>query len=346
MNTWKINRCATLLGLACMCGEPLWAQSFYTQIGSDPTWAQLLSDRAFPIGVNSAGGVLGSRIDVDNAAVEKGANANRKIAQGINIHTLCNSSIQRTDFPKWTRWYQEDGNTQVFRLFPGEYNVRNDRPEAARIEAFSDVTWTKGAWHEWIGTFTIIKPHGCAIFQVKNSINDWGIMLNMNDNGDIIANHRRDQADKTIATNMLGKSFDIKARDNGHDYEIYLNGAKVASGSYARPTGTTAFRWGMYDHTIQHDALMFVTGATVDPGTTRLGSARFASTGPEAMLSVVSAPGTNRIFNLSLTGGWEAYSLRGERVNRGPGTVMDMRAFPAGPYWVRVGKARAGLMLR
>jgi hypothetical protein len=41
----------------------------------------------------------------------------------------------------------------------------------------------------------------------------------------------------------------------------------VGSGSDARPTGATGFCWGMYlgEHAVRHDAMIFVTGATVDP---------------------------------------------------------------------------------
>jgi hypothetical protein len=240
-------------------------QVLYTQIGTDPTWEQLLARNAIPIGVNSTGGVLGSKIDVNNPLVEAGADANSAIEPAIKIHTVANSTIPRRDFYKWTRWYQEDGHTQVFRLFKGEHNVRNTRPDAARIEAFSDVTWGRGAWHQWVGTYTIVKPHACAIFQAKNSITDWGVMLNMTDDGDVVLNHRRHQSDVTIASAMTGKSFRIRVRDNGHDYEVYLNERLVGAGYYDRPEGTTAFRWGMYDGTMRHDAMLFVTGATVDP---------------------------------------------------------------------------------
>ncbi|MCF7673798.1 MAG: hypothetical protein K9N23_04790 [Akkermansiaceae bacterium] len=64
----------------------------------------------------------------------------------------------------------------------------------------------------------------------------------MNSNGDVKLNRRRGK-DKVIATNMLGKPFHIRVRDNGQDYEVYLEGQKVGEGSYARPEGVTGFRW-------------------------------------------------------------------------------------------------------
>jgi hypothetical protein len=239
------------------------AQALYTQEGTDPSFQSLLGEQAFPVGKNSTAGVKGSVIDVNNELVEQGANGKNPIPKNIKIHTLCNSVIGRTVFPKWTRWYQEDGNTQVFRLFKGEYNVRNTRKNAARVEAFSALKWQRGDWHEWQGTYTIVKPHGCSIFQAKNNKNHWSVMINLSDSGDIKLNHRRHQEDKVIAKNMTGKSFDLKVRDNGHDYEVYLNGEKVGAGYYDRPEGQTTFRWGMYlgDKPVRHDAMIFVTGA-------------------------------------------------------------------------------------
>lgn len=241
------------------------APQLYTQTGTDPSFQSLLEAGAFPVGKNSTGGVRGSKIDVNNKLVEKSVDAGTPIPKNISIHTLCNSLIRRKDFIKWTRWYQEDGNTQVFRLFKDERNVRNDRANAARIEAFSSLKWGKGDWHEWEGTYTIVKPHACAIFQAKNNKNDWSVMINLGDDGSITLNHRRHQDDKVIAEKMTGKSFRLKVRDNGHDYEVYFNGQKVGAGRYARPEGHTCFRWGMYvggKTLVTHDAMILVSGAT------------------------------------------------------------------------------------
>jgi hypothetical protein len=237
---------------------------FYTQTGTDPTFKSLMDEKLLPVGKNSTKGVKGSIIDVKNELVEKDIKNINPIPKDIKIHTLCNSSLQRKEFPKWTRWYQEDGNTQVFRLFTGEHNVRNTRANAARIETFSNLKFKKGDWHEWEGTYTIVKPHAAAIFQSKNNKNEWSVMINLLDDGSIKLNHRRHQEDKIIAENMTGKSFHLKIRDNGHEYEVYLNGKKVGTGHYDRPEGHSAFRWGMYvggKTLVKHDAMIFVTGA-------------------------------------------------------------------------------------
>jgi len=228
-------------GLGTGFSEPL-----FTQKGTDPTFAELMDGKKLPKGHNSTDGVTGSIINVNNKLVELTPEARRRIPRDIRIHTLGNSAIPRGDFAKWSRWYQEDGSTQVFRLFKGETNVRNSRANAARIEAFSNLNWKHGDWHEWNGTYTIVKPHGAAIFQAKN-------------------NDRRAD-DKVIAKKMTGKPFHIRVRDNGHDYEVFLNGKKMGEGSYARPEGTSNFRWGMYlgKNEVKHDAMIFVSGASFD----------------------------------------------------------------------------------
>jgi hypothetical protein len=238
--------------------------ALYTQTGNDPSFQSLLEKEAFPIGRNSTDGVKGSTVDVDNELLQKIAKTTSPIPKDIRIHTLCNSFIPRRDFAKWTRWYQEDGNTQIFRLFKGEHNVRNQRANAARVEAFGGPRFGRGEWHEWDGTYTIVKPHGCSIFQSKNNKNEWSVMINLSDDGDITLNHRRHKKDEIIARNMTGRSFDLKVRDNGHEYEVYLDGKKVGDGHYDRPEGHTVFRWGMYvggKALVRHDAMVFVTGA-------------------------------------------------------------------------------------
>ncbi len=256
MRIFVFTACVYLIGLQTSFSEPL-----FTQKGSDPSFEEVMQRGKLPDGKNSRTGVTGSSIHVNRSLVESTREAKRRIPGNIKIHTLGNSSIPRDEFRNWSRWYQEDGSTQVFRLFKGEVNVRNERDNAARIEAFSELKWKRGAWHEWTGTYTIVKPHGAAIFQAKNDTNDWSVQLNMNSKGDVTLNHRRG-ADQVIARNMTGKPFNIRVRDNGLDYEVYLEGKKVGVGSYERPKGYTGFRWGMYlgKSAVQDEAMIFVSG--------------------------------------------------------------------------------------
>jgi hypothetical protein len=48
------------------------------------------------------------------------------------------------------------------------------------------------------------------------------------------------------------------------DFEVYLNNAKVGSGSHVRNDGFSSFRRGMYkgEHEVKGDAILFVTGAS------------------------------------------------------------------------------------
>ena len=261
-------RVLKLLGLAVLASLLVQAESnetLYVQAGTDPAFAEVLASGKLAKGTSSNQGVTGSVIDVNNRAVEVGPYAKRPIPKDIRIHTLGNSVIPRKDFPKWTRWYQEDGNTQVFRLFKDEENGHNDRKFAARVEAFSELKWKRGPWHEWSGTYTIIKPHSAAIFQSKNGgVPNWAVQLNMNEEGDVFFSPRRKPQVK-IAEKMTGKPFHIRVRDNGHDFEVYLDGKQVGTGFWDRSEGDTGFRWGMYlgAQPVRHEAMIFVTGVAI-----------------------------------------------------------------------------------
>lgn len=260
--------CLLLLGLSlqlpALAGK---VDDFYTVKGSDPTFSEVMKSGNLTKGKNSSKGFTGSKVSINHALFEGGPNADRPLIEDIKIHTLGNSSIDRKDFPKWSRWYQEDGNTQIFRLFKDEENVRNNRKFAARIEAHSTFGFKKGdGWQEWAATYTIIKPTRCCIFQAKNNVNHWSVMLNMNDEGDVRINSRTGE-DKVLAENMTGKPFHIRIRENGQNYEVYFNGKKEGEGTFDRPKGKTSFRWGMYlgAKPVRSDAMILVTGAAVNP---------------------------------------------------------------------------------
>jgi hypothetical protein len=265
----KIRVLLVTAALGYLPADPLHARTaddYFTQRGTDPTFAEMMKTGKLPRGKNSTAGFKGSVIRIHHDLLKASPDARRKIPDAIKIHTLGHSAIRRQDFPNWTRWYQEDRNTQVFRLFKDEENVRNSRALAARVEAFSALSWQRGEWHEWVGTYTIVKPHGAAIFQVMNSSNEWALHLSMNDRGDISYKHRRGGGSKVIARNMVAKPFHIRVRDNGHDFELFLNGKSQGKGSYGRPKGKTNFRWGMYlgANPVRHEAMILVTGAGID----------------------------------------------------------------------------------
>ncbi len=227
-------------------------------------------------------GYPGTIIDVNNEAVEGGLYGAFGIEDDLRLHTLANSSISESNFDQWSRWYQTDGATQIFRLFPGEENVRNSRPLAARVEAFDANTgWNvaDGEWHEWVGRYTIVKPINAAIFQVKDVDDEaWSMQLNMESSGRVKVQHRTplpgQSKFETLVNNAIGQPFDIRIRDNGLNYEVYFGNQTqpFTSGQYIRndqpgDNSDTRFRWGIYvgAQEVQNEAMIFVSHATVDP---------------------------------------------------------------------------------
>ena len=202
----------------------------------------------------------------------------------IRLHTQVSGGISRNDFDQWTRWYQEDGNTQVFRLFKGEQNVRggtgNDG-SPGRVEAFSHtLTIAPGTWREWEGTYTFIQPVRGCIFQLMHEGSLWPFHIEMSGKGDISFLRRRPvpgmERAIVMAENMVGKSLSVKVRANGEDYEVYQKAPLdagpwklVTKGSFTMAKDNKiSFRWGMYcgskkGHAVSNDALLFVTGATI-----------------------------------------------------------------------------------
>jgi len=257
------------MGLSCIVFVNMAHAStsnFFKQVGTDPIWEEIIEANQIPIGENSRAGITGSVVRVNHDLVQEGSYGNQPIEQAIRIHTVGNSFIRRNEFYRWSRWYQEDGNTQIFRLFAGEYNVRNQRPNSARIEAFSAHRWHKGdGWQEWTGRVTLVNPVG-SIFQIKApGPVDWPLMITAAGT-DAISINRRHQDRTRVET---GRQFDLRVRDNGYDYEVYVNGNLEVSGSFDRQGLHNTFRWGMYvggRTRPDHDAMLLVTGATVTPG--------------------------------------------------------------------------------
>ncbi len=260
------------LPLACaylMLFTPLTnGQELYTQTGTDPAWKDIFGS-VLPKCKVSMDGVPGSKIEVNAVVEARSAFGKYAIDQKIQIHTPGNKSVVRDDFPKWSRWYQEVGNTQVFRLFTGETTGLCNRPNAARVEAEQAGTYSRGKWHEWIGALTVVQPdgcNGCAIFQIKTDSDlQWPLQMIMENNGDVVAQQRKGGS-KKIIQNTIGKTFDIKIRDNGTDYEIHVGNEIVFKGSTSR-SSSNHFRWGMYmgNQAPKKDLMILFTGANINP---------------------------------------------------------------------------------
>ncbi len=258
--------CVALIAVTCdVVGQAADEPVFFTQEGTDRPWQELLDAKAIPIGRNSTDGITGAKVTVNRVLVEQGVCATNPVPAAIRIHTLGNSFIPRRDFAKWSRWYQEDGHTQVFRLFKGEHNMRNTRANSARIEAFSAHKWKHGdGWQQWEGRYTLVAPEG-AIFQVKApGPVDWAVMISAAGDDRITLQQRRGER-KTVDA---GRQFDLRVRDNGLAYEVYVDGNLELTGQYDRQGLASTFRWGMYvggKRLVSKDAMIMVTGATITP---------------------------------------------------------------------------------
>jgi autotransporter-associated beta strand protein len=254
----------------------------YTQVGTDPTPAELIANGTIVWGESFGDNtVLGSDIVVNHALLEQQTGVLGAVSSLSGVHIP--TSGRRTDYADITRWYQRDGNVQIFRLFQGENNYRYDIPAEAppsRVEAISPtLTVTPGTWQVWEGTYTIIDPLGANVFQLFHEGSDlWSFHIDMSGSGDIEFLRRNSIAglpDRiTIAENMVGKSLAIKVRADGFNYEVYKkiplvdpDWVLVTIGSYqASPTGKVIFRWGMYPGSqpgvTSNDGLLFVSAAT------------------------------------------------------------------------------------
>jgi hypothetical protein len=226
--------------------------------------------------------VLGSNITVNHALLGKQTGKTAEFTKNIGLHTQGSGGINRKDFPKWTRWYQEDGNTQVFRLFAGEQNIRSGNGNdgsPGRVEVYSKaITVAPGVWHEWEAVYTVVKPVGANIFQLFHEGYLWAFHIRTNDDGTIYFHRRRKiegLEDRIIlAEHTPGKSIAIKVRANGESYEVFkknpVGGGDwelVTKGTYAKALeNKISFRWGMYcgskkGQSVTKDAMLFVTGA-------------------------------------------------------------------------------------
>ncbi len=261
-------------------------EEFYTLKGKDPTLAELLQSGGIVTGDRMGKGpARGAQVVVNQARLEKLTGT----LPPLDIKNITGIQHQaghggRSTFEKWSRFYQEEGNNQIFRLHKGDYQFRDPDPKTAipgRIEAYTrSLTVPKGGWREWEGTYTFIKPHSACIFQMFHTGGLWAFHLGVTDDGTIRFNRRRSMKGKpksvTLAEKMIGKPLSIKVRSNGFDFQVYKkrplidkDWELVADGNYDKSTdGKVQFRWGNYlgrtkGTSVRHDTLFFVSGTTI-----------------------------------------------------------------------------------
>jgi len=261
----------TLLLTSLLATRLLAVEPLYTLEGTDPSFAAVQQSSGGKPGERfNRGGAEGSTVHVNHPLLEKQVGKQGPIPKPIGLHTEFSGGISRKDFGQWTRWYQEDGNVQVFRLFKGEQNIRgceakNGSPGRVEVRNRLGPVVAPGTWREYEATYTIIKPVSANLFQLfhegKAKDGDailWPFHIMMNPNGTIYFLRRNEvkglERRIIMAEDMTGKSLSVKVLANGEDYEVYQKAPLdagpwklVTKGSYTKAEeGRISFRWGMY----------------------------------------------------------------------------------------------------
>lgn len=205
----------------------------------------------------------GTQINVNNSAVEKTSTGSRSVMPDSDMkwHNPFGSTYATSPS---TRWYQKDGNTQVFRIFPGDQNYYGTRVGAGRSEAFVgphlSTVEADGKTVTFSARFRVEKHNGSKdvmIFQSKGSgLNTqdgtypaWGISMWVEKDGDIILVKRADKKsdwEKIDTGKDVGQSFNLRVTDDGFSYKAFINNVLLAEGTWERGDTPTVARWGAY----------------------------------------------------------------------------------------------------
>lgn len=299
------------------------SEFYYKDLEDEPNpgWSDLVKTLA--VGKNSMGPAFGSTIRVHHKTVitRGGANsifASRDIPmiRPIGLHVPTHSNVRPQFFKNMTRWYQEDGTTQVFRLFPGDDNVRNKRQFAPRSEAFGLKSWRRGeGWHEWSGHYTFLKVRDGAVFQIKHNSTYWSMQLVLNENPelegvfDLYYQKLRDPDAKTLLLkDVVNKGVDIRVLDDGTNHKVYVDHKLVVENKMTdrRSDEDNRARWGMYTprSAMDREILIFVTGVYVGPaqdGLPNKESTQLASEEQERIFSSVPTMAPDELATLEPT---------------------------------------------
>ena len=274
--------------------------AIYTLSGTpDPTWEELLKTHQ----VTGANGkpalsktmpIEGTTVHVNHQYLESGMKQvynpeDKKNFKSLRIKTAVGDISAKEAAEKYTRWYQVDGNTQVFRLFAGDQVASLQM--ACRVEAFTHGYSLKDRVIVWEGTYCVPTPGtGAIAFQIGHTnVEGKGYpFISMRAGREYAFSHRygfqkpwRGERKHTVLTNATGKNFPMRFRYDGHYYEFSTKTPDgkyevLDGGSLPDPKGDVSFRWGAYvgGH---HDPgggvggkekLILVTGAHVyyEPG--------------------------------------------------------------------------------
>jgi|GEM_PF-1786719 len=255
---------------------------------NNPSWSSLSKDitrtrtraQAAALKDKVEEGVIdtrGTRVDVNNLSIEK---------TGTGTRTVMSDSLLRLHNPLGTsykvspssRWYQKEGNTQVFRVFPGDQNMVGGRAGAGRSEAFAYNTTTieaDGKTLTFSARFNVAKHNASRdvkLFQSKARGNSsytgkapaWSLAMWAEKDGDIILIKRGENGGRNTKIDTgfdVGQGFNLRVVDNGYAYKAFVNNKLLADGVYERGDAPTVARWGAY---VQGGSQGILTGGTND----------------------------------------------------------------------------------
>lgn len=238
---------------------------------SVPTWESLIGDH--PRATNREEQIelrqkvdngeidaSGPHIEVPNDVIEKTSIGTRAVMSDNDMRWHNPLSSMVTNPEKYTRWYQKDGNTQVFRVYPGDENWQSAREGAARSEAFAPslgIRRDDGKVMTFSARYRVAEHNGSKdvkLFQSKATMEGgydpaWCLALHVTAAGDIDIIKRGvtwDQNERISTGFSVGESFNFRVTDDGFNYKVFVNDELKASGSYERKNLKSVCRWGAY----------------------------------------------------------------------------------------------------
>lgn len=209
----------------------------------------------------------GTRILVPNQRVERTGTGTRSVMPNSQLrwHNPLGSTFTS---PISTRWYQKDGNTQVFRVFPGDENLQSRRTGAARSEAFAGNLTTlegDGKTLTFSARFYVAAHNGSRevmLFQSKGRARNtlareqgtpeypaWSIALFVQPDGRVVLRDRRPAGGKGTPVDTgfgVRQSFNLRVVDDGLNFRAFINNRLMHSGQWQRGDTPTVARWGAY----------------------------------------------------------------------------------------------------
>ncbi|GAB3661494.1 hypothetical protein GCM10028791_36050 [Echinicola sediminis] len=254
-----------------------WNPTWNNLIGDEPRAATdqertVLRDKV----ANGAIDTRGTFVDVPNGSIETTSTGSRPLMSDSQMrwHNPLNSQV--TDPSESTRWYQKDGNTQVFRVFPGDQNWQSTRVGAGRSEAYAPdlgIRRDENRVMTFSARYHVAGHNGSKdvkIFQSKATAEGefdpaWGVALHVTAAGDIDIIKRGitwGQNERISTGKSVGESFNLRVTDDGYNYKVFIDDVEMAAGSWDRGNLKSVCRWGGY---VQGGGGGVLTGSVNNP---------------------------------------------------------------------------------